>query len=1152
MKNLPFFRRILALMLLTVFSAISWADDAYDLNGGNILLIHDHIRYVLNTQTKEAMVGDGLDYEQNALEPPKYGDADYGTNYWRDLVIPSEISYNQETYSVTSIAWRAFARTTYIHNITLPETLSSINSEAFYMCTELESVTIPDGVTSIGSEAFMLCRSLKYAHLPSCLTEIKEKTFSDCYTLEEINIPGACTRVGIDAFTACKQLSKLRIDDGIGLLTFTYSEAVPVNYQAITEDKDDLLPHIRGQFADCPLDNLYLGRNVCFPREYYLRAGKMKTLLPFERCSEYRIQNLKSQRYLFFSPTFEKVEFGDYVTNIPDSLFCRISSDPFMGGGIKNEIILPKNLTTIGHSAFKNAIGRTSRLLIPDDVATISSYAFYSGGIQKLTLPKNSNLTIEELAFSSNQIDTLIIPNNIISIGRYAFTNNAITNLVLPNKEFPIGINAFSGNSIENLMIPEKLTRIDGFAFNKIREITIPASVTQIATGAFSDNPLRNVFCNTETPPSESNPFLGAAIYVPTGKGSVYRQQWSDALIVDDSDDIISVNVKTAGTLYSRLLAQDYQTGDVCKLKLKGTLNDDDLTIINDMSNLYYLDLSEMQVGEVLDGLFQNTPRLVTVKLPNSLTSIHDDEFIGCNNLTGDMQIPALCTSIGKNAFANTAIKSLTYSGVIVIDSSAFENCYLLHDLDIIPGTTIGESAFQGTQIKRVTISSGVSVGENAFKDTGLKEVLIESDVNEIGDGAFGANLEKITFKGPVNSIGDVFSKNLLEVHACDIDTWCQLPFVNEGPMKYSPRLYIGEEEVTDVVVPNTVSNLRDYAFLNCNSLTSVTLSPGVKSIGNEAFNNCGNLTSAALPVTLTEIGDKAFQNCGELVTVQLPSKLTSIGEFAFSGCAKLVSMTMPVGIDVVHENTFKDCTALASLSLPATLTSIKQNAFSGCSSLIKLDLPSSITSIEQYAFENCSALQKVAVHWDNPITITNVFSSIPSNCYLYCPIGTSTKYFNAGWNVFSNLKESGILSITTNIGGVVSCYDENISNRSEDIYFTPYKSFNVTIEPNTGYNIMKLRLNNEDVLSELENGTLFIEEPEENMNLSVTFADDNIVLYDANGDGEINSLDAISVAKDILKNTPEKFYEYAADVNDDGVINITDAAIIISNSLSK
>lgn len=1139
-------------MLLTVFSAISWADDAYDLNDGNILLIHDHIRYVLNTQTKEAMVGDGLDYERNALEPPKY-EEDYGTNYWRDLVIPSEISYNQETYSVTSIAWRAFARTTYIHNITLPETLSSINSEAFYMCTELESVTIPDGVTSIGSGAFMLCRSLKYAHLPSCLTEIKEKTFSDCYTLEEINIPGSCATIGVDAFTACRSLSKLIIDDGTGPLEFSYSEAVPIDYQTITEDKDDLLPHIRGQFADCPIDSLYLGRNVGFPREYYSRWKKVKTFFPFERISEYRLYLDKPRRYLFESADFSCVEFGDNVTNIPDSLFCRIENDYYYlgGGGIHNAISLPANLETIGIDAFCGSLIGTETLIIPESVKTISSGAFSKGKISKLILP-NSFLNIRSTAFENNRIQELNIPDNVTYIGVGAFANNSICKLTLPNKNIPIGWDAFANNHIEELVIPEMITQIDGFYGNNIRELTIPSSVTQIGTRAFLNNPLRNVFCNTETPPSESNPFLGAAIYVPTGKGSVYRQQWSDALIVDDSDDIISVNVKTAGTLYSRLLAQDYQTGDVCKLKLKGTLNDDDLTIINDMSNLYYLDLSEMQVGEVLDGLFQNTPRLVTVKLPNSLTSIHDDEFIGCNNLTGDMQIPALCTSIGKNAFANTAIKSLTYSGVIVIDSSAFENCYLLHDLDIIPGTTIGESAFQGTQIKRVTISSGVSVGENAFKDTGLKEVLIESDVNEIGDGAFGANLEKITFKGPVNSIGDVFSKNLLEVHACDIDTWCQLPFVNEGPMKYSPRLYIGEEEVTDVVVPNTVSNLRDYAFLNCNSLTSVTLSPGVKSIGNEAFNNCGNLTSAALPVTLTEIGDKAFQNCGELVTVQLPSKLTSIGEFAFSGCAKLVSMTMPVGIDVVHENTFKDCTALASLSLPATLTSIKQNAFSGCSSLIKLDLPSSITSIEQYAFENCSALQKVAVHWDNPITITNVFSSIPSNCYLYCPIGTSTKYFNAGWNVFTNLKEAGILSVTANSGGTVSCYDTSISDGKDDVFFTPYKSFYVNLTPEDGFVIKRVKLDGENVISQIEDGKLFFEEPEENMKLSVIFADASIEQGDVNGDGTINQTDVISIAKYILKNPPQDFYDYWGDMNDDGKVNITDIILVNSKYLNK
>ena len=1086
MKKLPFFRRILALMLLTVFSAISWADDAYDLNGGNILLIHDHIRYVLNTQTKEAMVGDGLDYEQNALEPPKYGDADYGTNYWRDLVIPSEISYNQETYSVTSIAWRAFARTTYIHNITLPETLSSINSEAFYMCTELESVTIPEGVTTIESGAFMLCRSLKSVHLPNTVTEIKDKVFSDCYTLEEINIPGACTKVGIDAFTWCRKLFRLNIEDSENVLSLGYSYAVAINY--ITSSPKE--PVYRGQFADCPLTEIYLGRNLSFPNS---EDGKNRPCTPFEREYLNYFYIIGEGGYLFDIDQLT-LEIGDFVTSLPDRLFYGLK--------IKNKVVFPDNLKIIGSGVFSNALKGNNELILPEGIEYIGSDAFANNSISGV----------------------LAIPEGIEYIGSAAFANNSISGMLsLPEGIEYIGGGAFANNSIEEISLPDGIQMIVGFNGNKIRELTIPSSVTQVITGAFSDNPLRNVNCNTETPPSESNPFADATIYVPAGKGNAYRQQWSDALIVDSSDEIISINVKTAGTLYSRLLAQDYNTSDVSKLKLRGTLNVDDMTIINEMSNLYYLDLSAMQTEEIPNGLFQCTPRLVNIILPETLTAIHDYEFNGCNNLTGEIQIPASCTSIGISSFANTAIKSLVYSGAISIGDSAFKNCYGLHELDITSGSTIGECAFQGTRIHSITIDSGASVGENAFKDSELKEVILESNVNGIGDGAFGSKLEKITFNGPVNSIGNVSSEKLSEVHVSDIITWCQLPFADGDIMKSSPQLYIGEEEVTDVVIPESISDLRDYAFFNCQSLKSVILSEGIKSIGNNTF-----------------------QDCGELVTVKLPSKLTSIGESAFSGCSKLSSMTIPSGIDIVQENTFKDCAALASLSLPTTMTSIQQNAFSGCSSLIKLDLPSSITSIEQHAFENCSALQTVAVHWDNPITIGDVFTLIPSDCYLYCPINTATKYFNAGWNVFTNLKEAGILSVKANSGGTVSCYDTSISGGEDDVFFTPYKSFYVNLTPEDGFVIKKVKLNNENVISQVEDNKLFLEEPEENMSLSVVFADENIHVGDVNGDYIINVTDAICIVNHILKNTSEDFHDYAADTNDDEVINVTDAIIIV------
>lgn len=1028
-----------------------------------------HLQFLMDTEKKEAALGSGIQENHNAVAYPPIGDPWWNTqeNLWETVVVPETIEYNNETYVVTAVSAYAFYKFTNIKHISLPKNIRSVGNSAFHFCVNLETVEFSGNVKTIGESCFQVCYNLKSLSLPSSVNSIGKAAFSDCYGLEEVNIPSSCTKVGIDAFTACRKLTKLIIEDGTEPLQFTYSNAIAIDYEATMEDKDDARDHIRGQFADCPLNTLYLGRNVTFPREYYDRWKGYKTLLPFERCSEYRYNLQNSNKYLFFSPAFTKLEFGNNVTEIPDSLFLTtIDSFYYLGGGsIENEIILPANLKSVGVNAFCRALYGTHNLVIPESVETIQYGAFSNNNIIYLTLP-TGKLDIGPLSFAYGSIKKLIIPDSDITIGSSAFASNVIEELILPNRNIPIGTNAFANNNIEQINIPDKFETLDGFKSNKICDLIIPSAVTHIASGAFAGNPLRFVHCNTLTPPADANPFSDATIYVPSGTGGTYRQQWSDAAIVDNADEIISINVRTAGTLYSRLLAQDYNVNDVCKLKLKGTLNDDDLTIINEMSNLYYLDLSEMQVEEVANGLFQKISRLETVKLPNTLTSIRDDEFKGCTSLTGSLLIPASCTTIGKKAFADTGIDSFTYTGSISIGDSAFVNCYRIHEVELSSGTQVGKAAFQATRINKITVESGVSIGEDAFKNTGLREAILENGVDKIADGAFGDELEKITFNGSVAYIGNIFGGRLSEVHVSDVVTWCQMPFTDEGPMRFSPRLYIGEEEVTNITVPNTVGNLRNNAFLNCKSLTSVTLSVGVKSIGDNAFKNCYNMVAIVLPNTITNIGEQAFEFCQELNTAKLPSALSALGAYAFRGCSKLVDVEIPASLGVINEATFKDCSSLTNLRLSNSITSIDKSAFAGCSSLSKLDLPESITSMEQFSFDNCSALKSVAVHWDNPITITDVFTSIPSDCYLYCPINTASKYFNAGWDIFPNLKEAGILSITANEGGTVRCYDETISNGTDDIYFTPYRSFNIILTPNEGYVIRKVKLNGENIIS--------------------------------------------------------------------------------------
>ena len=197
--------------------------------------------------------------------------------------------------------------------------------------------------------------------------------------------------------------------------------------------------------------------------------------------------------------------------------------------------------------------------------------------------------------------------------------------------------------------------------------------------------------------------------------------------------------------------------------------------------------------------------------------------------------------------------------------------------------------------------------------------------------------------------------------------------------------------------------------------------------------------------------------------------------------------------------------------------------------------------------------MQRVVTHWDNPIRIADrTFEKIQNACMLYVPIGKATAYSKAGWNIFPNLKEAGILKIDMNEGGTVTYAEKTLTNTTEEFFFPPYKSFYVSICPNLGKIAKIVWLNEKDVSGEIENGLLFFDEPEENSNLVVIFTSEGNQQGDVNDDALINITDVNIIADYILKQTSEKTIRHIGDMNGDGILNITDEIILINEILTK
>ena len=105
------------------------------------------------------------------------------------------------------------------------------------------------------------------------------------------------------------------------------------------------------------------------------------------------------------------------------------------------------------------------------------------------------------------------------------------------------------------------------------------------------------------------------------------------------------------------------------------------------------------------------------------------------------------------------------------------------------------------------------------------------------------------------------------------------------------------KEEVKEtkyIQIPKGVTSIGNYAFYNCNNLTSITIPKSVTSIGECAFESCKSLTSITIPDSVTSIGDYAFKNCKSLTSITIPESVTSIGTYAFWNCNSLYSITIP------------------------------------------------------------------------------------------------------------------------------------------------------------------------------------------------------------------------------------------------------------------
>ena len=170
--------------------------------------------------------------------------------------------------------------------------------------------------------------------------------------------------------------------------------------------------------------------------------------------------------------------------------------------------------------------------------------------------------------------------------------------------------------------------------------------------------------------------------------------------------------------------------------------------------------------------------------------------------------------------------------------------------------------------------------------------------------------------------------------------------------------------EIKSIDIKNGVTNIGDYAFAACTSLTTVNIPSSVKSIGERAFTGCKLIKEIVIPNGVESIGVAAFHGCSELATITVPASIQEIGSHAFTYCSKLTSFSIPESVESIAPYTFAYCYNMTSITIPDSVTSIGQNAFESAK-LTSVTLPYNTTSIGRDAFSGCTKLNNVILNKD-------------------------------------------------------------------------------------------------------------------------------------------------------------------------------------------
>ena len=914
---------------------------------------------------------DGISYNISSTDILTVEVTSSSPKYSGDVVIPATVTYNGNSYSVTSIRSYAFASCTGLTSITIPNSVTSIGDRAFYDCSRLTSVIVysqtpPD----IAYETFSNSAKVTL-YVPQGSKAAYQRSWS-WYRFKEI----------VEVF-----------------ITFADANVENICIQNWDTDGDDAISFSEAK-AVTDLGAVFQGNTD--------------------------ITSFNELQYFTGLTTIDGDAFSGCtgLTSVtPPNTVTSIGNNAFYECTGLTSVTIPNTVTSIGNNAFYECSGLTS-INIPNTVTSIGNGAFYNcNGLSEITIPNTVTSIENGVFYGCSGLTSIIIPNSVTSIGDQAFSGcTSLNSVSIPNTVTSIGDNAFSGcSSLTSIIIPSSVTSIGSQAFNDCSGLTSVRVIMQdplpISAETFSNRANATLYVSKGCKAAYE-----AANY------------WKEFKMIVEVEVITfaDANVKTL-CLQNWDTDGDGELAfseAAAVTDLGWTFEEQNITSFNELQYFAGLitigdyafygctGLTEItipnSVTSIGDEAFNGCSGLTEVTIPNSVTSIGNDTFSSCSGLT-EVTIPNSVTSIGCGAFNGcSGLTEVTIpNSVTNIEHYAFNGCSGLTSVTIPNSvTTIREGTFSGcSSLTEVTIPNSVTNIEHyAFEGCrGLTSVTIPNSVTSIGWGAFSdcSSLTSIAIPNTVTSIEGAFS-------GCSSLTEVTIP---NSVTSIGDDTFSSCSNLTSVTIPNSVASIGWVAFSGCSSLTEITIPNSVTSIGGNAFSGCSSLTEITIPNSVTTIGRGAFSGCSGLAEIKVEE-----GNPVYDSRDNCNAI-----ITTADNELIRGC---QNTVIPNSVTSIGYDAFSGCIGLTEITIPNSVTSIGGNAFSGCTGLTSVKVGKDILPISSETFSN-RTNATLYVPRGSKAAYEAAPyWGEFKSIIEYDLdgASIRISSAGVATyCSDTDL-----------------------------------------------------------------------------------------------------------------------------